>query len=146
MLFLCSVDQLNLLGSNPFDSIYELRELALKRLPQVIEDMNIEEAGFIFEEENVSDYKDYIKKMKQNKTYFELPGIRSLALQLGISIRIYSVNIANSTMDDHCIVGSNGDSVVNVIYSGKCHYDSLHPKDCSCDEFCSCDKFASQFC
>ena len=120
-----------MLERNPFYSIYEFRELALKRLPQVIKDMNIEEATFIFEEENVSDYKDYINKMKQDKTYFELPGIRSLALQLDISIRIYSVNITNSTVG-HCVIGSNEDSVVNVIYSGKCHYDSLHPKDCSC--------------
>ena len=87
-------------------SLKRLRELAVEGIDDEIDAMAPHVFDCFLEDEGVSNREEYIKKMKLDKTYLNVPEIQSLAKALNVTIYIHSVSVDNK-FDSSCINPSN---------------------------------------
>lgn len=89
------------------------------------------------EEEKVSTKEEYMQKMRRDKTYLGQPALEAaIAAFPDVRINVHEVTVSNSQV----LLGQSSFPMdesqklyeLNIIYSGRVHYDSLHRKGCMC--------------
>ena len=122
------VHQLERIG-NPTD-IVKLRNLTQHELQTIVANFETaegdsEQAAWtsLREEIGATDANHFVELMAQDGTYYNYPGILALAIALNLEIRVHGSAAVHSIRSP--INSSIPPKVVNVLYSGGNHYDSI---------------------